>query len=86
MHSFYEVTKNRFFGIGKSLLNLISVIAKTSSINKLFATAAYPVRGYLEHVGWNGKMIQTNYNIHGNTINLPQFKCNFLLDDNFKGF
>ncbi len=94
IHSFYEVTKNRFFGVGKSLLNLTSVIAKTSSINKLFATATYPVRGFFEHLGWNGKMIQTNYNINGNTIflikrithKLPQFKCSFLLDDNFKGF
>jgi len=86
MHSFYSVNKGRFSGVGQTLLNLVSVIAQAGGVSSLFTTAPYPIKGYFEYIGWQGDIVYTDYRIQGNMVNLPQFKCSFLLKDNFEGF
>jgi hypothetical protein len=86
MHAFYEICEGRFFGVGKSLLNLVAIIGLTGEVDTLLTTAPYPIKDYFEHIGWKGEMIYTDYNLDGETVNLPQSKCKFLVNDQFKGF
>ena len=86
MHSFYEINKGRFYGVGKTLLNLAATIAKAGGINTLLTTAPYPIEGYFKKIGWNGTMIYTDFILDNKIVTLPQFKCSFEVTDKFKGF
>ncbi|MEX0848603.1 MAG: acetate--CoA ligase [Candidatus Dependentiae bacterium] len=86
MHAFYNVSAGRFAGIGKTLINTVATAAQIGGVDMLFTTAPYPIKGYFEHLGWQGHMIYTNFILHQKTINLQQFKCHFILPEEFKGF
>ena len=86
MHSFYEICEGRYFGVGKSLLNLIAIIGLTGGVDTLLTTAPYPIKDYFEHLGWKGQMIYTDYALDDEIVSLPQFKCSFLVNEDFKGF
>lgn len=86
LHSFYKVTNGRFYGVGKTLLNVAAVMANASNVDTLMATASFPVQGFFEHIGWNGKIINTDYMLDDKIVRLPQFKCTFIIEKDFKGF
>lgn len=85
MHTFFEAS-SQYFGVGKTLLNLLASIATLGGVKVLQTTAPYPIKGYFEKLKWNGNMIYTKYQLNDEFIELPQFKCSFNITDDFKGF
>lgn len=86
MHAFHEICNGKFFGVGKTLLNLTATIGKCGGTNTLLTTAPYLLKDYFEKINWHGSMIYTNYALPNEIVLLPQFRCEFIVDNQFKGF
>ncbi|NDD53385.1 hypothetical protein EBZ39_05845 [bacterium] len=69
--------RRRYKGIGKTLLAICAAAAYTRRIPTLMTTASLPAREFFQHLGWQGALIHTPYQVETAqlTVLLPQFKC-----------
>ncbi len=87
LHASLLAKEKNVLGVGKSLLNMAASTAMKLGICRLSTTASLPAKSYFEHLGWDGKVAETNYPLEdGQIVSLSQFCCEFYLDNSFEGF